>query len=240
MSVVQTGYPNRHGTLVEGQIVHPNDCAVDSLELTGATSVSFGRAVQPGVGGAGIQIGIGRPTAALVNGALGAAATALTYDAPAHGALQAGRHIVIDNEIIFVSEVASATAATIVRGALGSTAAAHSDDATIHYLTDILFRGIAIMDERVAASRGVQFQTNDIVPVLWRGDVAVRVNAAVAEGDQAVAAAATSGAAYSIGTFSSRSPGGNQVAIPGGRFVSSAASGALAVLRLDGHWQSNV
>ena len=56
------------------------------------------------------------------------------------------------------------------------------------------FEGIAIMDERVPASSGVAFATGDIVPVLWHGDVAVKVSAAVTNNSDVVIATAESGA----------------------------------------------
>ena len=239
MSIVQTGYPNRHGLYVAGQVIDTTNCDIDSLELAGAASVPFGYAVQPGAGVRGVDLGASRQEAALLSADINASATTLAHDNVGHGTLQVGSYIVIDNEILYVSAVASATSATVARGALGSTAATHSDDAPISYFGSISLRGIAIMDERQQAARTGAFETGDEVPVLWRGDVAVPVSAAVSVDDQAVVTR-TSATGDAVGSLSSRSPSGRHVAIPGGRFLTAAANTKIAVLRLSGFNPSNL
>ena len=170
MSVVQTTYPNRHGTLVQGQIVDTSNCDVDSVSLRGTDDLFFGM--------------MARQSAVANSG---------------------------DRDI----------------DAGGGTN---------------LMRGIAVMDERQAASVTGKFETGDIVPVLYRGDIAVKVSAAVANGNNVVAATAASGADATreeIGQLSTKGADTTHILVPGARFMTDAVAQALAVVRLSGLVQSS-
>lgn len=237
MSVVQTAYPNRHGFLVAGQIVDTTNCDVDSMNLSGATSVPFGYGVEPDSGERGMQLGASRETVALLSAALNNSSTSPAWDAEGspYSEVGAGQHIVIDNEILYLSAT-TGTGGTAVRGQLGTTAAAHVNNAPIHYLNGRTnFRGVAVMDERQKASNAEgEFETGDVMPVLWRGDIAVPVSAAVAVNAHAVMRIGNSATGDALGSFSARTPGGRHLLIPGAYFLTAAADDALAVLRLTG------
>ena len=168
MSVVQTTYPNRHGKLVEGQIVDTSTYDVDSLALAGADDLFFGMMARQ-------------------------------------------------------SAVASSGDRDIDAG--GGTA---------------LMRGIAVMDERNRTAG--KFETGQIVPVLYRGDIAVKVSAVVANGNEVVAATAASGSAATreeIGQLSTKGNDATHIVVPGARFMTDAAAQGLAVVRLAGLVQSS-
>ena len=98
-----------------------------------------------------------------------------------------------------------------------------------------MMRGIAVMDERNRTAG--KFETGQIVPVLYRGDIAVKVSAAVTNSWNVVAATAASGSAATreeIGQLSSKDADGTHIAVTGARFMTDAAAQGLAVLRLAG------
>ena len=100
-----------------------------------------------------------------------------------------------------------------------------------------LMRGIAVMDERLPAGRDGAFETNDIVPVLWRGDIAVKVSADVTDGADVVAATVASGtgaAREEIGQLSTKAADGTHILVPGARFMTDADAQDIAVVRLSG------
>ena len=169
MAVVQTAYPNTHGTYVEGQIANPNTCNVDSVTLAGSDDLMFGMMARQ-------------------------------------------------------SAVADSGPADVDAGAATN-----------------LMRGIAVMDERLPAGRSGAFKTGDIVPVLWRGDIAVKVSAAVTDGADVVAATAASGAAATreeIGQLSSKGADATHILVPGARFMIDAVAQGIALVRLAGLVQS--
>ena len=97
------------------------------------------------------------------------------------------------------------------------------------------FEGIAIMDERVPASSGVAFATGDIVPVLWHGDVAVKVSAAVTNNADVVIATAESGAGTTleeIGQLSTKAADSTHIALTGAWFLTTTAAQGIAVVRI--------
>ena len=162
-----------------------------------------------------------------------ATSASIDNDGNPFGEFPAGTHAVIENEIVFVS-AATATSLTIVRGQLGSTAASHSNNDPVYLLNGGLnFLGVSVMDERLRAAAGVTFDTGDLMPVLWRGDIAVIVSAAVVVGDYAVATV-TQATGDALGSFSTRTPGGRHAVIPGATFLTAAADNGIAVLRLTG------
>ena len=100
-----------------------------------------------------------------------------------------------------------------------------------------LMRGIAVRDQRLRAARDGAFETGDIVPVLWRGDIAVKVSAAVTDGANVVAATEASGtgtAREEIGQLSTKAANATHIAVPGARFMTDAAAQGIAVVRLSG------
>ena len=233
MSVVQTGYPNYHAALVDGQIVNTQTCDVDSH--TAAANIPFGHGLELLTDGR-VQRGAGRQAVAMLTANIVAGATTASIDSEGnpYTELPAGQHYIIDSEIIFVTET-TATTMTIVRGQLGSTAAAHSNnDVVLPLIGNSSFHGVSVQDERLPAASGGQYTAGDIVSVIYRGDVAVRVSAAVAVGGLAVVTRnGTTG--DELGRFSSRAPDANHVLVPGARFTRAAADDGIAVLRLAGH-----
>ena len=239
MSVVQTTYPNAHGFLVAGQIVDTQNCDVDSMNLTGSTDVRFGYGVHIDSAPRGVAIGGSREVVALLSASHTNSITTLSVDAEGnpYSELGAGQHLVIGTEIVYLS-AATTTGGTIARGQLGSTAASHSNNDPVHYLNGgINFRGVAVMDERVKASNGEQFETGDVMPVLWRGDIAVQVSGAVTAGAHVVMRTGAGTTGDPSGSFSARPPGGTHLLIPGAQFLTAAADNGLAVLRLTGQNQ---
>ena len=111
-----------------------------------------------------------------------------------------------------------------------------SRDTVTQGITDAdSFRGIALIDQRVPATAGENYPSGEVASVIWRGDVAVKVSAAVAAGDDVVVAVAASGAgaaAEEIGQLSSKAAANTHIAIPRARFITAAAAQGIAVVRL--------
>ena len=235
MSIVQTVYPNFHEALVAGQVADTVNCDIDSMLSLGADAIPFGYGVGLNSPPRGVAAGAGRPRVARLNGALNNSATTTNIDSEENpfSELPAGQHYLINSEIIYVSAV-TATAMTFTRGALGSAVTNHGDNASIlRLLGETSFRGVAIMDERLPAASGTAYQQGDPVSVMWRGDVAVPVSAAVVVGQAAVMTMESS-TGDPTGVWSGRPPGLLHAFIAGARFLSPAASGEVAVLRLTG------
>ena len=99
------------------------------------------------------------------------------------------------------------------------------------------YAGIAVMDERLAAGANGTYKQGDSLSAMWRGDVAVKVSAAVAPGDDVVIATAASGTgatAEEIGQLSSKAADGTHIALTGARFLTTTAAQDIAVVRLAG------
>lgn len=99
------------------------------------------------------------------------------------------------------------------------------------------FRGISVMDERLRASQGTSFGSGDVIPVLWRGDIAVIADGAVTAGNDVVAAtvAVTTGNDQEVeGGLSTRAADATHLLISGARWMTTAAKGSVAVVRLAG------
>lgn len=99
------------------------------------------------------------------------------------------------------------------------------------------FAGLAVQDERLPAASGGAYKKGDPVSVLWRGDVAVKVSAAVAAGDDVTIATAASGAgatAEEIGQLSTKGADTTHILLTGARFTKTAAAQGLAIVRLAG------
>ena len=234
MSVVQTAYPNRHGFLVAGQIADTTSYDADSHSA--ASNIGFGLGVELLADGR-VQIGAGRQPVALLAAGLNNTATSVNIDSEGmpYGELPAGRHYIIDSEIIFVTSTSATQITAMARGQLGSTAAAHSNnDNILPLIGQSSFHGVALMDERVQASSGSQYTEGEIVAVMYRGDVAVLVSDAVVRGGHAVVTRASGLTDDEHGRFSSRGASANHVLIPGARFLTTTADNGIAVLRLAG------
>ena len=97
------------------------------------------------------------------------------------------------------------------------------------------FAGIAVMDERLKASSDAEFQEGDLMPLAWRGDIAVRVAAAVSVGDDVVIATANVPATPEvIGQLSSVTADSTHILLAGARFIRAAVAGGISVVRLTG------
>ena len=97
--------------------------------------------------------------------------------------------------------------------------------------------GIAIMDERAPAASNGAYRKGDIVSVAWRGDIAVKVSAAVNAGDDVVIATAATGSgntAEEIGQLSTKTADSTHIALPGAKFIRKAAAQGISVVRLAG------
>ena len=232
MAVVQTTYPETHGLYVQGQVADTSTCDIDSH--TAAGNIPFGYGVEL-LGDGRVQPGAGRQPVALLTATMAANATtaAIDNEGMPYTELPAGRHYIIDSEIIYVTATTAAQL-TCVRGQLGSTAAAHqNNDSVLPLIGQSTFHGIAVMDERIPASSGEQYTQGDIAGILYRGDIAVRVSAAVAVGGHAVVTRDGS-TGDELGRVSSRAPDASHVLIPGARFIRAATDNNIAVVRLSG------
>ncbi len=91
MPVVQTEYPNTHDALVQGQLVDPQTCDVDSMNLVGAAGVPFGYAVRRSTGASAgdrdIELGAGRKQIALLSAQAAVGDTTINNGAPTRPAM---------------------------------------------------------------------------------------------------------------------------------------------------------
>ena len=249
MSIIQTEWPNFHDEYVDGQVANTQTCDVDSFRLVGTDNVPFGRIIQPvdspAAGSAdsvargnrrSVSLGASREQIALLDAALNNSATSLSYDSSVAGErFQVGQFIVVNDEIMSVSAIGANL--TVVRGALGSSAAAHANNDPIFAFDSIVMAGIAVSDPRLPATSGGVYTPNEVVSGLWRGDVASRVSSAVSRGDDVVVATAASGAGNTletVGQLSSRAPDSTHILIPNAEFMSDTAAQGIAVVRLSG------
>ena len=231
MSVVQTTYPNFHDALVVGQVADVQTCDIDTGTLEGTANVGFGVAVQPGANDKGIVAGAGRAQVALLDAALNNSATTLSYDGVRSSeGFRVGQYVVVDSEVMHVS--AAGADLTVARGVFGTTAAAHTDNSPVLDFDSALFAGVTVMDQRLRASQGVEFEPGDPVPVLHRGDIAVAVAAAVSTGDAVTVDAA--------GAFGNDAADGTHIQIPNARFIRTATAGGISVVRIAGLAPVNV
>ena len=253
MSIVQTEYPRTLNPMVAGQIADTSTCDIDNKRVaSGSANIPFGYAVRESArsttprttggsdspatfAGGDVVLGVARVPIAMASSAVNAGATTLNVDTLTgaySGGIVAGSHIVHGSEILYVSAV-DGGALTVVRGAMGSTAAAISNNAEIAYLDGHPdFAGVAVMDERLPGSRSEEYAASDPCSVLWRGDVAVPVSAAVAEGAHVVVTI-TASSGDPAGSFSARAVDANHVLIPGANFR-RASRNNISVVRLTG------
>jgi hypothetical protein len=242
MSIVQTTYPARHEAYVDGQLASKNTHDVDSFKATGGVDIPFGRAVMRSRAAAAdfrdILLGVGRRQIATSNEALIVAEDALDYDG-AVDVIRSNSYIVMGTEVMHVTAV-TATVLTITRGAYGSVAATHLNNAPIYAFDRPLFLGVALMNEglypdRYSAGVGA-YKDGDSVSVVWRGDIAVKVPATVKAGDLPVAATVASGAgttAETVGQFSAKTPDATHVLIPAAHFTRDTGAQGISVIRFD-------
>jgi hypothetical protein len=93
------------------------------------------------------------------------------------------------------------------------------------------FRGVSLRDVTLPPSQVDKYAKGQNVGILNRGDIWVTVGAAVQAGENATFVATT-------GVLSSAASSGSQFEIAGARWMTSAAPGGLAMLRLSGHLPS--
>lgn len=90
------------------------------------------------------------------------------------------------------------------------------------------FRGISIRDVTLESTDGDKYVEGQNMGVLNEGDIWVVTGGQVTAGQDVTFAAAT-------GILSSAGASGSQFAIAGARWMTSAGSGELAIVRLSGH-----
>ncbi len=89
------------------------------------------------------------------------------------------------------------------------------------------FRGVSVRDRTQDPDHSDKYPKGETAGILWRGDVWVKAEAAVAIGEDVTAKTTT-------GALSSKVAGTTQIAISGARWMTAAAAGKLARLRLAG------
>ncbi len=91
-----------------------------------------------------------------LNGAINNSVTAITVDAAAPTALQTGQsRFIIDSEIIILTAGGSGTSWTVTRGAEGTTAASHADEAAVtHILTAASLQALVTNPIGAVGTRG--------------------------------------------------------------------------------------
>jgi hypothetical protein len=90
------------------------------------------------------------------------------------------------------------------------------------------FRGISVRDITLAPEDADKYQEDANIALLTEGDIWVTTGGVVEAGDDVTFVATT-------GVLSSAATSGSQFAIVGARWMTSAGSGELAVVRLSGH-----
>ena len=90
------------------------------------------------------------------------------------------------------------------------------------------FRGISICDVTLEPGDEDQYQVGNVANILNEGDIWVVTGGDVTAGQDVTFAAAT-------GIMSSAAEGGSQFTIAGARWMTSALTGGLAIVRLSGH-----
>lgn len=90
-----------------------------------------------------------------------------------------------------------------------------------------VFAGVTIRDKTVVNDDGDEYAENENMGVMTRGDIWVTVGGDVTAGGDVTFASTT-------GVLSSAAASGSQFAIAGARWMTSASSGGLAILRLSG------
>ena len=159
-----------------------------------------------------------------------------------HQALLAGQLVNAQTADVDTLNMTGATNLLFGMMAIQSSAAGADDRDIVPGGATNRMRGVAIQDERQQAARDGLYAAGDVVPVCWRGDIAVRVSRAVAFGNNVVAATTASGSGATReeqGQLSSQAADATHIAVPGARFMTSAAAQGVAVVRLDGLVQSS-
>lgn len=90
------------------------------------------------------------------------------------------------------------------------------------------FRGISIRDVTLAPEDEDKYQEDANIALLTEGDIWVTTGGVVEAGDDVTFSSTT-------GVLSTVAASGSQFTITGARWMTSAGSGALAVVRLSGH-----
>lgn len=168
----------------------------------------------------------------------GVALTATTY-ATSHAATMAVIAAKIDAALLTLGIVSVTTVSTnslitvaqdasVIFTGVAVTAGSSQATFTATYTTADFFRGISIHEHKMPLADGtLGWDDKDSVPVLRKGRIWVKVYGAVVEGADAYCVLATSG---QEGYFTSTSTGNIAT---GGKFITAAADGALALLEIN-------
>ena len=184
-------------------------------------------AVQRGSGAGYVDAGMTRPAVAQAAEALTNSETDLTIDViTAAVARRIERHYIqMGAEIMFVQAIANDNLTlTIVRGARGTDAMAHNDNAGVN-LADAPFAGLSVLDKTLRPEQDDEYDEGDVASILTKGDIWVEVAAAVSAGDPVVAHEGT-------GALSSQVENATRTSVPNAIFMTDAPAGGLAIVRL--------
>lgn len=120
------------------------------------------------------------------------------------------------------------TAAGIAFGVAVSQGSA-DNGAVVGGASAAVFVGVSVQDMSIEndSSNNNEYSQYDVMGVITRGDVWVTTGGIVTAGGDVTFASTT-------GVLSSAATGGSQFAVAGARWMTGAASGALALLRLSG------
>ena len=239
MATTQTTYSERISEGIAGQIATMTPCVIDSYEVQGSAGIPFGRAVQLGNQDDRIQLGVGGPRLGEkiteVNGNAGQNATTINVDSS--DGISEHDYIWIGEERIHVDSI-STNALTVSRGQSSTTNRAISNDASVYrdlpgpFQAD-KFLGVVLRDKSINGKSGAtdvdEYEEGDIAAVMTQGDVYVTVQSAVSYGDTVTVDSVTGELSSAIASLA----GNEHLAVPG-RWMSTAATGKIARLRLYG------
>lgn len=223
MSHAQTSYRETHeiglhGTIAEGTMPK----TVRSYECAESDGIGYGVALKRSTSVDGCELGLEITRVGQLDGQLAAAATTLTVDSTDD--INVGDRLLIDSEVVFVTERASNTSYTIVRGAQGTADAAHADDAPVYAypLEPSDYIGISLADPH---RLGDEYKEGEMVGVISQGTIHLEVATAVAVGDPVTADPDT-------GAIAGEDNSGDHVIIPNARWLKGASAEGIALLQL--------
>lgn len=236
MPVVQTDYSRTMARGIPGDKASASPDHTNSYIVEDANGLPFGVAAkrgstddscEPGAEYLGELLGT-------VDGALSDSATTLTLNSPGIVSRERFYNAIfqVDSEFMLLTTGSSATSLTVIRGVLGTTAAAHADNAEVRLATHerwaTNFLGIARTDRTKTSTQGDRYVQSRVAGVADMGDFYTRVIDAVAGGDAAMVR-------LSDGRFTKRTlPVPVEYASVDAFFDNSAAAGGVATLCLQG------
>ena len=115
----------------------------------------------------------------------------------------------------------------VKRGTLAGECSLGADGASSSPFAVNDFLGVTVRDRTRSPKDSDKYVDNSHVAVLFRGDIWVKVGGAVALGNAVTVDEDT-------GVFSATAAADGQFAVPNARWMTAAASGGLAILRLGG------